>query len=1263
MATAAYGSSYMGVDDQSSFSYGTVDTGNAQQYKAVSAYSDQNEAGSSYANTGGAMYSVEDENPETNGKDSKKIETNGMSYTVAYNQTDSGTTSSYANTDEYKNVDLPQKPPTNNPYGSNPNNGYGTSGYANADEYKNVDLAQNTPTNNPYGPNLNNGYGVTNEYQQNDSSKTPQSNYTSENLYANTMNNGGSIYEITSTYANSNATSSYSTQDESYKINKGTNHSQYKPSIYQLVDTSTESTDDAGACYVSGQGLLEQGAYQTLLNDFNQSKDQSTYDTAQTAASFYTLAESTSTSSTSSTNQSTTIKPNKGKNLNDTSVLVSEYTIDDLPNFEQDWLSLITDDKNTSSKHSNTTSTKKSTADFDSFIWNEKLQLLLERPIKTIEEQKQRVKDLNSLSESFVRAATPIVKQIVEEVTKKNDEKMIKSVDVGGIAGGEKFIKDNLFIKFAKDDETYHLYGGDEFAQKSAGHELKSLNSLISCNIANLHFPLMAMIDYLGYRVVVISKLPVTKNTLRYGSADAGKHIKNDEIIGRWMKQAARTLNIKPHSIVEGSSQKLVLLHAPVDIEGHLGTDGRCYLIDTARLFPPATPHRDVQGSHLFRLLRPESVKKSPYPLSSDAFTAWGREGRKIDNEQVINVTNNILNKEVLAFSKSEEFKTFVAVTSRNNEKESLSKLLHKRGINARLLGILVHFLNKEQSDFITQALPVVWTEIVARSLRAILKTSMREMPNQRTQNDYNQLVAQFLTDISSIVHDSNLTSRRYHSKDVWGEDGRLRWSLLRKFLWQPYEGISKPEEQKLASRKAVLPSQDLLPLIKMRRLIIMLLSSSGITLQKAKQAEVEGWGKDTEIKPFNADDIMEIGCTYKYLTILPFLTGFGTMSQSGSSSVNESTDGKGVVEDDGKKQFEEAEKYYKEELSTKSKELGNLHPAVAMTLMHLGELYKDRNMTMMAERVLSRAVQINEKYYDGEITMELARALERRTELYAKNKCWAPAEADLKKAMQIRQKVNTPELLLTDLELANDYEILATIQLKKNPEVKDDGYWKEIEAMFKASIKIKRNFYASQQQVNASQIDSIYNADIAQTEIEMFQMYFLRGDLEQAQNVCDRITNTLFDQPRDNNKEFVPSSVVAAAFDRQGQLELFKYRRGLSTQTISENQKHLKIAKERLQNALQIKIMTLGAQHSSVAETLEKLGYTFGEKFDEALESEKCYRKALSIYIKTIGEEQEEILYVMNNLGVFLYNSTDTTSKRTSNKNYDIGSSAFICC
>jgi hypothetical protein len=59
----------------------------------------------------------------------------------------------------------------------------------------------------------------------------------------------------------------------------------------------------------------------------------------------------------------------------------------------------------------------------------------------------------------------------------------------GGVAGGEKFLCGNVFLKFARD--AYGVYGGDEGAAKSASHELRSLRSLLGCDVPGLRFPLM----------------------------------------------------------------------------------------------------------------------------------------------------------------------------------------------------------------------------------------------------------------------------------------------------------------------------------------------------------------------------------------------------------------------------------------------------------------------------------------------------------------------------------------------------------------------------------------------------------------------------------------------------------------------------------------------------------------------------------------------------------------------------------------------------
>src|SRR5262245_15055305 len=63
----------------------------------------------------------------------------------------------------------------------------------------------------------------------------------------------------------------------------------------------------------------------------------------------------------------------------------------------------------------------------------------------------------------------------------------------------------------------------------------------------------------------------------------------------------------------------------PADLEGHVGLDGKHYLLDFSRLFPPDMPDRTrlQHLPYLYQLLRPEFVKTNPSSLCSDAFSTF----------------------------------------------------------------------------------------------------------------------------------------------------------------------------------------------------------------------------------------------------------------------------------------------------------------------------------------------------------------------------------------------------------------------------------------------------------------------------------------------------------------------------------------------------------------------------------------------------------------------------------------------------------------
>lgn len=114
--------------------------------------------------------------------------------------------------------------------------------------------------------------------------------------------------------------------------------------------------------------------------------------------------------------------------------------------------------------------------------------------------------------------------------------------------GGQKYVVHNILFKFAVDYNE--LFGNDYSAAKAAGNELRGLISYFNCGIKELNVPLMALVDYRGFRLIALSILPVTPDTIIYGSCDAGRNIHaTNEVFNEKMEHAAKILNLKPHKV------------------------------------------------------------------------------------------------------------------------------------------------------------------------------------------------------------------------------------------------------------------------------------------------------------------------------------------------------------------------------------------------------------------------------------------------------------------------------------------------------------------------------------------------------------------------------------------------------------------------------------------------------------------------------------------------------------------------------------------
>lgn len=185
-----------------------------------------------------------------------------------------------------------------------------------------------------------------------------------------------------------------------------------------------------------------------------------------------------------------------------------------------------------------------------------------------------------------------------------------------------------------------------------------------------------------------MSWLPIGADTIRYGSSDAGETVyADDDVLTEQMKRAGEVLNLAGHMVGRFNPQRI---YTCGDIEGHLGRDGRYYVLDFARyahsglLRPPCSNafclydsvfpaeyfpegDRNRHGNFLlYRRLRPELVKHNPAsdanrkrnkndpkpqpePLNSDAFSKFSTdpEERRLGDEGVKRATRRLLEKAI----------------------------------------------------------------------------------------------------------------------------------------------------------------------------------------------------------------------------------------------------------------------------------------------------------------------------------------------------------------------------------------------------------------------------------------------------------------------------------------------------------------------------------------------------------------------------------------------------------------------------------------
>ena len=376
--------------------------------------------------------------------------------------------------------------------------------------------------------------------------------------------------------------------------------------------------------------------------------------------------------------------------------------------------------------------------------WNNEYQRLLIQP-----ESKEKYDNLGELMKSFVSTAELYGKLIISERCLASEKKTIDACNLGGVAGGDKFIVHGILYKFACDPKlgSKYLYGGSnpsqELASKAAKHELNNVIAFneakeitkekMENNMVELCTPLMALIDYKGYRMVATPVLPLAE--LIYGTADGGRtvHCDNQNVNETFSCILKHGLHLKEH-LVSGVS-----LCGPADLEGHTGKDGRYYVLDYARLLPPEAPDSYQMNSIFYFMIRKELLRSSyckNISLNSDSFSNFSRKDPNFNNDNSVirDITQVIYSKIIPEFIESLLSEDFKQIEKNHNVQQWICNSLHSFGLNIRHLGRIRNYLStllESNSDKNTITNGNYWNnilliEVFARSISQMLRMTMR---------------------------------------------------------------------------------------------------------------------------------------------------------------------------------------------------------------------------------------------------------------------------------------------------------------------------------------------------------------------------------------------------------------------------------------------------------------------------------------------------------------------------------------------------------
>uniref|UniRef100_A0A8C6VCQ5 Clustered mitochondria protein homolog n=1 Tax=Naja naja TaxID=35670 RepID=A0A8C6VCQ5_NAJNA len=224
--------------------------------------------------------------------------------------------------------------------------------------------------------------------------------------------------------------------------------------------------------------------------------------------------------------------------------------------------------------------------------WNEEL-LLRERAIFKVH---------SDFTAAATRGAMAVIDGNVMAINPSEETKM------------QMFIWNNIFFSLGFDvRDHYKDFGGDVAAYVAPTNDLNGVRTYNAVDIEGLYTLGTVVVDYRGYRVTAQSIIPgilerEQEQSVIYGSIDFGKTVVSHPKYLELLEKTSRPLKIQKHLVLNDKSEEVELCSS-VECKGIIGNDGRHYILDLLRTFPPDLNFLPVEGEEM-----PEECQKMGFP-------------------------------------------------------------------------------------------------------------------------------------------------------------------------------------------------------------------------------------------------------------------------------------------------------------------------------------------------------------------------------------------------------------------------------------------------------------------------------------------------------------------------------------------------------------------------------------------------------------------------------------------------------------------------